>query len=485
MDISTAFLLGYVIESVEETLKKGRPITTFKLQPVVVPPVLCPECGSKLHGHGSKTVTVVDTPFGGKPAELKVPYIRKRCSNPHCRYMWTSDLVNIDDNHLMTQRAFADMTQKAIKQAFKDVGEEYAIAKGTVRNTFIDFMQDKRDSLQFVTPSFMGIDEIKIKSLGEITVITDLEHRTLYDMIHGRNQELLIKYFDNIPDPENIRWVCSDMYRPFEKPIHIDLPRAKWVVDHYHVVAYANRAMDTVRIRIQGKLSKNKRIKTKKGLAYTLRTRLRNLSDEEKLKIRECRKNPVTEPIAVAFDLKEEFFNIYDENKGSKADAQEAFKTWKTKVDAIPEEQTEFEGFKKLVSTVENFYTQIFNLWDCPIHITNGFTECTNRIIRENAVKGRGTSFDILRGRTLYRRTNLARIDESGMLIGPNIPQKGSIFHFEETQDICDDFDEDESLYFNSYEYDPHIGLRPGVDYDPETGEILESYDDRLEDEEW
>lgn len=34
--------------------------------------------------------------------------------------------------------------------------------------------------------------------------------------------------------------------------------------------------------------------------------------------------------------------------------------------------------------------------------------ECSNRIIRENNLKGRGYSFEILRGRTLYRKTNLS-----------------------------------------------------------------------------
>ncbi len=483
MDISTAFLPGFAIIDLEETEKKNVTCVQLNLGYIGASPKQCPKCKAKLYKHTSKNIKVIDTPLMGKPAVLAINRPRKRC--PECNYLWTPDLLEVDERRNMTQRAFADITQKSIKQAFNDVAGEYAVSLNTVKNTFVDFLNEKKSTLRFSTPAFMGIDEIKIKKLGEITVITDLEHNTLYDMIEGRNQELLIRYFENIPEPENIRWVCSDMYRPFEKPIHIDLPKAKWVVDHYHVVAYANRAMDTVRIRVQAKLSQDKRIKTKKGLAYTLRTRLSRLTDEEKLKIRDCRRNPVTEPIALAFDLKEEFFDIYDKNPASKADAIQAFEEWEKKINELPEDDTAFDGFRKLVGTVHNFHTQIFNLWDCPIHITNGFTECTNRLIRENSVKGRGTSFDILRGRTLYRQANLERVTEHGLMIGPHIPQKGSVFHFQETQDICDDYNEDPSLYYNSREYDPFIGLIPGEDYDPETGEIFESYDDRLEEEEW
>ncbi len=479
MDLNDVYFPGFNLKNIEPIVKRGKTCNGINVEYAGEVPKICSKCGSNLVGHGGRDINVVDAPMMTHPTVLKIHYPRKRCLN--CGNVWVPTIENIDVKRLITQRAFADITQKALKQPFVDVADEYAIAVNTVKNTFIDFLNEKKNTLRFATPAFLGIDEIKIPKLGEITVITDLEHRTLYDMIEGRNQELLRKYFDELPNPENVLWVCSDMYRPFEKPIHIDLPRARWVVDHYHVVAYANKAMDSVRIHVQNQLSKEKRIKTKKGLAYTLRTRLKRLSTEEQLLIRECRKSPVTDPLAVAFDLKEEFFNIYDEHKSSKSDAQEAFAEWEKK---IPKDES-FDGFQKLVGTVHNFYEQIFNLWECPIYITNGFTECTNRLIRENSVRGRGTSFDILRGRTLYRKTNLEKIEQNGMmLIGPNIPQKGSIFHYEETKDICDNYVEDESLYFNSYDYDPFIGLRPGIDYDPETGEILQEFEDK-EEVEW
>lgn len=253
--------------------------------------------------------------------------------------------------------------------------------------------------------------------------------------------------------------------------------RDSWVVDHYHIVAYANRAMDKVRIKVQSDMSKSQRISTKKGLAYTLRTRLAKMTTEDKLKIKQCREDPVLRPLAIAFDLKEDFFNIYDENLTSKDNAQAAFEKWEQ---SIPNDEI-YDDFRALAQTVHNFYEQIFNYWDCPISITNGFTECTNRIIRENNVRGRGNSFKVLHGRTLYRHANLERIEDNAMLLGPCIPKKGPIFHFEEVDGIQDRMIEDESSYFNSFDYDPTIGLIPGVNFDPETGEI---FDETLMDDE-
>ena len=50
------------------------------------------------------------------------------------------------------------------------------------------------------------------------------------------------------------------------------------------------------------------RIKTKKGLAYTLKTRLKDLDPEDAAKIKAARSNHELAPLATAFDLKEDFF---------------------------------------------------------------------------------------------------------------------------------------------------------------------------------
>lgn len=436
-------------------------------------PSVCPVCGGKLYAHDIREINFTDTPMLGKAIKLNVKFQRRRCQK--CGNTWVPPFEGVNSTHQMTNRAYAAIANAGLKHSFEDIAEEYGINPKTAKNVFVHYIEDKEKELRFATPAFLGLDEIKIKKIGEVTVVTDLEHRTLYDMMEGRNQPSLTKYFERMPNAENVRWVCTDMYRPFEKSIRLSLPNAKWVVDHFHVVAYANRALDAVRIEVQKKLKKSDRVATKKGLAYTLRTRESSLSADEAAKIRYCRADERLRPLATAFDLKEDFFNIYDLNMASRENAEIAFEEWEQ---SIPDDAM-FDAFRELAGTVHNFYEQIFNLWDCPIHITNGFTECTNRIIRENSVKGRGSSFQVLRGRTLYRKTNLERINTHGLVLGPSIPSKGPVFHFEETKDLIETVASIFENTFSSFDYDPHIGLKPGVDYDPETGEI---FDDLVED---
>ena len=431
-------------------------------------PCVCPKCENKLYAHSRKSLLVTDTTFVGYPTKLRLMVPRRRC--PACGFVFQPKIEAVDEKRYMTKRLYTKMANLALKRSFDDIANEYGVTNNTVKNVFKEFIREKKKNLQFQTPAFIGLDEIKIKKLGELTVITDLEHKTLYDMMQGRNQPSLTEYFNQMPNRERVLWVCTDMYRPFERSIKDAFPNARWVIDHYHVVAYANRAMDAIRIAVQSEMNKKERVTTKKGLAYTLRTRLKNMTAEDASKLRDCRNSDLLRPLAVAFDLKEDFFNIWDENLESIDNAKKAFRKWEV---SIPKDKI-FDDFRSLAKTVHNFYEQIFNYWVCPITITNGFTECTNRIIRENNVRGRGNSFEILRGRTLYRHANLEKIEDNGMLIGPCIPKKGPVFHYEEVKGIQDEVVENENMYFNSMDYDPLIGLVPGVNFDPETGEIYD-----------
>jgi len=458
---------GYDLNSVDIDKSGRKDVTVLCLTCAETPPSVCPVCGEKMYKHTSKTLRVSSVPINGGPAIWDITIPRRRCRK--CKTLWKADLPNVDERHRLTSAAYLDITQKSLRRTFSDVADEYCMSEVTVKNIFTSFLEDNERDLRFQTPKFIGIDEIKLKKIGEVTVITDLEHHTLFDMLLGRNQQALTNYFFNLEGRDEVLWVCSDMYRPFQKPIGDAMPNARWVIDHFHVVMKANEAVDYVRRTVQAGMTKKDRIKTKRGLAYTLKTRAKDLSTDEAYKIRLCRSDVDLKPLAVAFDLKEDFFNIYDENRGSKENAQKAFAAWKETIPAGPL----YEKFRELAKTVENFYEQIFNAWDCPIQISNGFTECTNRIIRENNIRGRGYSFEVLRGRTLFRQSNLTQVILKKDL-GPAIPKDGPVFYYEGTFSEKEGYDEDDE-YDDTFEADEEDETDDGhIPFDPETGEILE-----------
>lgn len=413
-------------------------------------PAVCPNCNNKMYSHGTRDISVNDTPLGGVPVIINISFKRMRC--PSCKNVWKPEFPELKEEHKLTQRAYSTIANKCLHNTFSEVAHDYSFKDNTAKNVFTNFLAENEQKLRFKTPVFMGIDEIKIKKLGEVTVITDLEHRTLYDMLLGRNQKSLMEYFMNMPDRETVKWVCSDMYRPFKKSIGETMPNARWAIDHFHVVMKANEAVDEVRRTIQKDMDKDERINTKRGLAYTLKKRTDDMDTEESEKIKAMRDIPKYKDLVTAFDLKEDFFNIYDNNypNGSKENAMADFESWEQ---TIPEDKI-FEKFRELATTVHNFYDQIFNYWECPIHISNGYTECTNRIIRENNLKGRGYTFEVLRGRTLYRRSNIANIEKYGLKLGPAIITDEPLFRFDSTSENSDVDEEPEYEPFPEPDYE-------------------------------
>lgn len=391
------------------------------------------KCGAKFYVQDERTIEVIASPIGNSPSVLDIHFTRYRCKSctnkwrPSLDFLWEGKAVKT--KRRITKQAAEDIAFSVIKKTYAEVAENYMLSENTIKNVFMEYITDLTHRVRFKTPAFMGIDEIKVKKIGEITVITDLEHKTVYDMIPARNQFFLTQYFSGLPDTDKVMWVCSDMYRPFEKSIAQALPKATWTIDHFHVVMKANEALDYVRKKKQEEMSKAERIKSKHGLAYTLKKRLNKMDVTDGNAIKALRSSPKYAELAVAFDLKEAFFNIYDNNPTSKENAIRDFDAWEASIPADPI----FDKFRELAATVHHFHKQIFACWDCPTQISNAFTECSNRLIRETNIKGRGYSFEVLKARTLYRSVNLRKVDAAGMLeqYGPAVNSDFVLFYSE------------------------------------------------------
>lgn len=230
-DNMALMLLGfkdYNIEGIEDVYDKAKHYKRISLTYSGDIPAACPVCGNPLYKHGKRTLQVNDTPLQGCPVVLNIEIPRMRCRNEgNKKHIWTPELYNVDENHKMTRRALLALTEHSMRTTFEDAAIDFVLSPNTVKNVFVDFLEDNRKNLRFKTPAFIGIDEIKVKKLGELTVITDIEHRTLYDILQGRNQKTLTEYFMSLRDSEKVQWVCSDMYRPFEKSISDAMPNTR------------------------------------------------------------------------------------------------------------------------------------------------------------------------------------------------------------------------------------------------------------------
>ena len=418
LGVGSCSLTGSAVE-----MSGGRAVQVMALQWEGEPVATCPECGETMRSHGSRILKVAAKPSQGIPTRLDITFPRRRC--PACGYVWRPVIEGVDVDHRMTEAACAAIAQLSLRLSFRAVAEEYPVSHVTVKNVFEDYVRMHADGLRFKTPTFLGIDEKSFGRIGLVIVITDLETRTLFDMVEGRTQEALDGYFSKLPGLEKVRWVMGGMYCPFWKSIAKRAPNATLAIDRFHVVKGADDALDAVLRYMDSDAGETGRLHLKKSIAGAVRKRRHELDASEAGGIRELRKDKRYADLVKAYDLREGFFDIYDENPESRKAAEEAFERWAA---SIPDGSL-FEPFRALARTAESRREHIFNWWDCPARLSDAYAECANRLIRETDMKGRGCSFETLRARTLYRGDDLERIMRSGgQSIGPRFDQGGELF---------------------------------------------------------
>lgn len=433
---------GYAIITVQPT---GEELTT------------CPKCGGHLYKHGVRKNLFSDTPMQMQPVKIEVKRQRYRCSN--CKSMITPELSFINEKRRSTDRLIKEIRRLCLDRTFTQIAEDMGVVVNTVKNITIDYIKELEQNVRFETPTIMGVDELKLMGTFRC-VITNLSMNTLYDMLPGRTQDKLIPYFQNLPDREKVEWICTDMWRPFKKSFFPHLPNAKLVIDKFHVVRMANVAMEEERKAFQNTQSSEVRLKLKKNLRWVLVRRPDTLNESQIETLEKMR--TFFPKLTEAYDLKEEFFRIYDAH--DKSEAIKRFQNWQQN---IPKELLSFKG---IANTVNRHAEDIFAYWDAPIKLTNAYTESHNGLIRVANRMGRGYSFDILRAKMLYNKVarNIATLnvppiyipaDNSSMArvitqesrkieFGSHIPSLNELYEPDEDDEM------DDILSFDDWDFD-------------------------------
>ena len=351
----------------------------------------CHNCGAKVYKHGKRVNRFADTPMQMQPVTLEVTRTRYRCAD--CKSMFMPEFTFLDDKRRATSRLIDAIKKRCLNSTFTHLSEETGLAINTIKNISSDYIEELERTVRFETPSIMGIDELKLG--GEYRcVITNLGMKSLYDMLPNRRQELLIPYFEKLPDADKVEWVCTDMWRPYKRSFRDYLPNATLIIDKFHVVRIASELMEKERKDMQSQFNKVARLHAKKNLRWLTLKRPDSLNEQELEMLEDMEK---TMPkLKLAYDIKEDFYKIYDcETKDA---AEEAFKNW---ADNIP---TDLPQFNDLVKTVSNNYDDIFAYWDAPFNITNAYTEGHNGLTRVANRLGRGYSFEVIRAKMLYNK---------------------------------------------------------------------------------
>lgn len=379
-------LLGYEIfdyqENDDDILANARTISPHRC---------CPECQSlNFKKHGVREALYMDTPSQGKRVGIRVYRQRYRCKA--CKAIFIDRLIAMDENHMMTDRLVRYIKTECFEQTFVKLAKTVGVTEGAIRAVFKAYIQDLEASRKIDTPKWLGIDEIHLLNSPRC-VITDVQNRTLVDMLKNRNKPLVEYYLQRLTDRKSIQIVTMDMWRPYFDAVQATIPQAKCVVDRFHVVKMANSALNEIRKDFKFSLS----VKERRRLMhdrFILLSRFKDLEAKDRLILDSWILN--IPKLGKAYSLKEALFDLYDLT--DRKEAEEQYQKWLSLVVADGDLAPYFEDLTKAVS---NWHDPIFNFFE--YRITNGYTESINSIIKLANRIGRGYSFEVIRAKMIYR----------------------------------------------------------------------------------
>jgi transposase len=159
----------------------------------------------------------------------------------------------------------------------------------------------------------VGMDEFAMKKghRDYATVIVDLEHVEIIDILEYREQAKLIEYFKNKGTEwcENIEVFCSDMWQGFINTAKAVFPHATLVVDRFHFFSYLNKAVDSQRKSLRRQFKDQEEFKR---LKWALLKNPENLTPAQKDKL--DRAFLQSRELKLIYDHKEKFRAIFNQN---------------------------------------------------------------------------------------------------------------------------------------------------------------------------
>ena len=333
----------------------------------------CPHCSRK------RVKKVYDYRPQSKVRHLKIGsktvylLIRKRrfvCSN--CGKRFTEQISGLNHRAKVTEAAKWQALSQLKDRSFSSASRVNEISyhsqvKWLINNLGRLINNWEKELEQKGRDLAIGIDEISFSGHDMLLTLTNLTDHLIKGIFPNNSKSTLKKALEQIPDviAQKIKWVCIDMSYNYLKTIKDVLPQAKVVVDHFHVIAYANDQIDEQRRILQ---DHHKKEIPKK---IWLRNR-ESLDKKEREKIKKLLKE--YPEMKLYWLAKEKLRQTYA--KPSRKEAQNLLSAIIKKL-----ANTDDPGLQKWSRTLTRFEDQILNYYDSG-GLTNAYTEGVNNKLK-------------------------------------------------------------------------------------------------------
>ncbi len=355
----------------------------------VLAEIRCPSCGALARVKERPLVTYVDLPVFGAPMHLTWKKHRLRCGNPNCaRKSWVlADHRIAAKSCLLTTRAAKWATEqvgtgRSVKEVARELGCEWHTINDAVLTYGTALLE--ADTKRLTKTTAIGLDETNFVRRVEqrtsyATTVCDVANHQIIDILPTRHFVEVAKWVadQGLDWRSRITYGALDMSPTYAAVYSAMLPAAAQVVDPFHAVALANRALDAIRRRVQIE-QLGHRGRKDDPLYRARRLLLRGeerLSDEAAARLASLLElgDPTAE-VAIAYRVKERLRDFYRESDPVVAEAILADLRDRCLHKAMPPE------IRRLGKTIRTWFAKL-----CNFHlarITNGPTESLNNLIK-------------------------------------------------------------------------------------------------------
>jgi len=335
----------------------------------------CPHCGRvSPKPHDRRLRRKRDVPLAGRQVSLLLVKRRFWCLT--CQRSFTEVDTICGWRRRTTERLRQSIGTQACSRPIAHVAAEFEVGPRLVQ-TCLETVAQERLTRQgrcleahapLPTPRFVGIDDFaRRKGQRYATILCDLEARRVLDVVVGRTQAQVGPLLERFDAPERVEAVSMDMSGSFRETVQLCLPRARIVVDHFHVVQHVGKALAQVPSRCARSQEGRAALK---GQRHLFLRAAEDLEPEEEERRRQLAER--FPDLAAAWEHKETLRRWYE--SPSLAAASAGLDAWMVRVQQ--------EGPAELVQALSAFHawrSEILNFFAfLPIRISNGFVEGKN-----------------------------------------------------------------------------------------------------------
>jgi len=356
----------------------------------------CPKCGQvSNHLHQNHGHLVRDLPLSNRQVFLRVNRRQFKCKK--CGKPFSEDLDFVGKGKKYTHRYATNIVEKLVHSDLTNVAKNNHLTEREVE-AMINHVAQQIFPINLSGLKRLGIDEISlVKGQGKfLVVLVDLDTGKLVGLVKEKKQKAIesVLLSWGIEVLEQIEEVSMDLAKIYKSIAEKLCPNAVITVDRFHVSKLLHEELNQGRIE-QKKTAESLKAESRekvlgnlKGCKYILLKRSENLNEKQKnqlIKLKEA-----SPKIAIMYNLKEEFTEIFDKSNNL-GEGTINLLDWLEK--AAP-------FFQKTVKTIKNWVGEVVGYFERKT--TQGVVEGINNKLKLIKRSGFGfRNFDNFQKRSL------------------------------------------------------------------------------------